>query len=54
MAVINNKELQRQQLDIVVLEEIRLPDSRSIMEKDFTFFRQGKTEEEQREHVVGF
>ena len=52
-AVINN-ELYRLQLDIVALQETRLPDSGSLREKDYTFFWQGKTPEEKREHGVGF
>ncbi|XP_069159441.1 craniofacial development protein 2-like [Procambarus clarkii] len=51
-AVINN-ELRRLQMDIVALQETRLPATGSIRE-DFTFFWQGKPPEEVREHGVDF
>lgn len=53
MAVIN-KKLQRLPLEIVPLQETRLPGFGSIRDKDFTFFWQGQSEEEQTEHCVGF
>src|SRR6201996_3765554 len=49
-----DKELQRLQLDIVALQETRLPDSGSIKEKTFTFFWQGKSDQERREYGAGF
>ncbi|XP_069157717.1 craniofacial development protein 2-like [Procambarus clarkii] len=52
-AMINN-ELRRLQMDIVALQETRLPATGNIREKDFTFFWQGKPPEEVREHGVGF
>ena len=52
-SVINN-ELARLQVDIATLQETRLPGSGSLREKDYTFFWQGKSEEEVREHGVGF
>ncbi|XP_069157031.1 craniofacial development protein 2-like [Procambarus clarkii] len=52
-AMINN-ELRRLQMDIVALQETRLPATDSIREKDFTFFWQSKPPEEVREHGVGF
>ncbi|XP_069163290.1 craniofacial development protein 2-like [Procambarus clarkii] len=51
-AVINFK-LPRLQMDIVALQETRLPATGSIRE-DFTFFWQGKPPKEVREHDVGF
>ena len=47
-------ELSRLKMDIVALQETRLPGSGSIKEKDFSFFWQGKALEEVREHGVGF
>ena len=41
-------------MDIVTLQETRLPDSGFVREKDFTFFWQGKSQDETREHGVGF
>ena len=52
-AVINN-ELRRLNVDIASLQETRLADSGTIKEKDYTFFWQGKREEERREYGVGF
>lgn len=49
-----NKELLRLQVDIAALQETRLPDSGSLKESDYTFFWQGKTATETREHGVGF
>ena len=52
-AVIND-ELLRLQIDIAALQETRLADTGSLREKDYTFFWQGKTSDEIREHGVGF
>ena len=52
-AAINNELLQLQ-VDIAALQETRLAEPRSLKESDYTFFRQGKKEEEQRQHGVGF
>ncbi|KAG6929472.1 craniofacial development protein 2, partial [Chelydra serpentina] len=52
-AVINN-ELARLQIDIVALQETRLPDAGTLREKNYTFFWQGKSAEEIRECGVGF
>ncbi|XP_069184072.1 uncharacterized protein [Procambarus clarkii] len=52
-AVIDN-ELRSLQMDIVALQETRLPATGSIREKDYTFFWHGKPPEEVREHGVGF
>ena len=41
-------------MDIVALQETRLPGSGSVKERDFTFFWQGKSPDETREHGVGF
>ena len=52
-AVINN-ELKRLNVDIAALQETRLADSGTLKEKDYTFFWQGKSSEEHRQHGVGF
>ena len=52
-AVINN-ELCRLQVDIIALQETRLPQSGIIRERDYSFFWQGKADDETREHGVGF
>ena len=52
-AVINN-ELMRLGVDIVALQETRLPQTGSLREKDFTFYWHGKPVDERREHGVGF
>ena len=52
-AVINTK-LSRLQMDIAVLQEMRLPDAGSVKEKNFSFFWQGKPLNETREYSVGF
>ena len=41
-------------MDIVALQEMRLPDMGSVKEKKFSFFWQGKPSNETREHSVGF
>ena len=41
-------------VDIASLQETRLPESGSMMEKHYTFFWQGKGAAETREHGVGF
>ncbi len=52
-AIINN-ELLRLKVDIAALQETRLADAGCLKEADYTFFWQGKTKEEVREHGVGF
>ena len=47
-------ELHRLNIDIAALQETRLPDSGSLKEERYTFFWQGKSAEEIREHGVGF
>ena len=49
-----NMELSRLQMDIVSLQEARLPDLESVKEKNFLFFWQGKPLNETREYGVGF
>ena len=49
-----NEELKRLKVDIATLQETRLADSGSLRENDFTFFWQGKSSTEHREHGVGF
>ena len=49
-----DRELSRLQMGIVALQETRLPESRSVRERDFTLFWQGKLSDEVREHGVGF
>ena len=49
-----DKELTRLNIDIAALQETRLADSGTLKEKNFTFFWKGKSEEERREHGVGF
>ena len=52
-AVIND-EMKRLNVGIAALQEIRLADSGTLKEKDYTFFWQGKRSNEPREHGVGF
>ena len=52
-AVISD-ELLRLQVDIAALQETRLLRSGTLKERDHTFFWQGKSTEERREHGVGF
>ena len=52
-AAINN-ELLRLQVDKAALQETRLAESGSLKESDYTFSWQGKKEDEQRQHGVGF
>ena len=49
-----DRELSRLQMDIVTLQETRLPETGSVRERDFTLFWQGKPSDEVREHGVGF
>ena len=49
-----NKELTRLNIDIAALQETRLADSGTIREKNYTFFWQGKKDDQRREHGVGF
>ena len=49
-----NDELKRLNMDIATLQETRLADSGSLKENDYTFYWQGKSSNEPREHGVGF
>ena len=49
-----DRELSRLGLDIVGLQETRLPDFGSLKEKNYTFFWQGLEPGERRLHGVGF
>ena len=49
-----DRELSRLQMDIVALQETRLPETGSVRERNFTLFWQGKPSDEVREHGVGF
>ena len=49
-----NNELLQLQVDIAALQETRLAESGSLKESDYTFFWQGKKEDEQRQHGVDF
>ena len=49
-----NNELCLLQVDIIALQETRLPESGIIRERDYSFFWQGKAADETREHGVGF
>ena len=52
-AVINN-ELCWFQVDIIALQETRLPESEIIRKRDYSFFWQGKAADEISERGVGF
>ena len=49
-----DRELSRLQMDIVALQETRLPETGSMRERDLTLFWQGKPSDEVRVHGVGF
>ncbi|XP_047116212.1 uncharacterized protein LOC124796165 [Schistocerca piceifrons] len=49
-----DRELHRFNVDIAGLQETRLPDAGSIREDNYTFFWQGKSQDEPRLHGVGF
>ena len=49
-----NKELHWLQVNIIALQETRLPESGIIRERDYSFFWQGKAADKTREHGVGF
>ncbi|XP_022799771.1 craniofacial development protein 2-like [Stylophora pistillata] len=49
-----NKELTRLNIDVACLQETRLADSGSLRESDYTFFWQGLSQDERRQHGVGF
>ena len=49
-----DSELDRLNIDIATLQETRLAENGSIKEQRYTFFWQGKSSEEKREHGVGF
>ena len=44
-----NKELARLNIDLACLQETQLADSGSLMEKDYTFFWQGLSQDEPRQ-----
>ena len=52
-AVINNK-LKRLNVNIATLQETWLANAGTLKERDYTFFWQGKSSNEPREHGVGF
>ena len=52
-AVINN-ELKRLNVNIATLQETWLANAGTLKERDYTFFWQGKSSDEPREHGVGF
>ena len=52
-AVINNK-LRRLNVNIATLQETWLANAGTLKESDYTFFRQGKSSDEPREHGIGF
>ena len=45
-AAVIDRELSRLQMDIVALQETRLPETGSVWERDFTLFWQGKPSDE--------
>ena len=49
-----DRELSRLQIDIVALQETRLPETGSVRERDFTLFWQSKPSDDVREHGVEF
>ena len=49
-----NKELARLNIDIACLQETRLLDGGSLRETDYTFFWKGLSQDEPRQHGVGF
>ena len=49
-----NKELARLNIDVACLQETRLADSGSLRELDYTFYWQGLSHDEPRQHSVGF
>ena len=49
-----NKELARLNMDVACLQETRLANSGSLMERDYTFFWQGLSQDEPRQYGVGF
>ena len=52
-AVIND-ELKRLNVDIATLQKTWLANAGTLKERDYTFFWQGKSSDEPREHSVGF
>ena len=52
-AVIND-ELKRLSVDIATLQETWLANAGTLKERDYTFFWQGKSSDEPREHGIGF
>ena len=49
-----SRELDRLNVDIAALQEMRLAGCGSLKEKEYTFFWQGRDDDEPREHGVGF
>ena len=52
-AVIND-ELKRLNVNIATLHETQLANAVTLKERNYTFFWQGKSSDEPREHGVGF
>lgn len=52
--VLISDKLWRLQVDIVALQETHLARSGTPKEKDYTFYWQGGSDDEHREHGVGF
>ncbi|XP_072017467.1 craniofacial development protein 2-like [Amphiura filiformis] len=49
-----NRELKRLNIDIAGLQETRLLSDGSLREQDYTYFWQGKEQDQPRQHGVGF
>ncbi len=49
-----DRELSRLNVDVACLQETRLADNGNIREASYTFFWQGKSSDEPRQHGVGF
>ncbi|XP_068703763.1 craniofacial development protein 2-like [Montipora foliosa] len=49
-----NKELARLNIDVACIQETWLADSGSLMERDYTFFWQGLSQDEPRQYGIGF
>ena len=49
-----SRELVRLKVDIAALQETRIAGCGSLTEKEYTFFWQGRDEDEPRVHGVGF
>ena len=49
-----DKELTRLNIDIAALQETRLAEDGKIQEANYTFYWQGKSSDQPRQHGVGF